>query len=234
VPAKSLKVGDRLLNNRKNPVNIVSIAKSTTPVPVPVFNMTVAGQHTFLVGDSGIIVHNKSFASAVIVCGKNGQSAPGPGGGGPSNKNYNDSRSNTAVRRMAPGGGPGLSGKNYNDGRSNTGRGILPSGKAIKENGVQIAFSPAGNGSPSCVCPLGNIGSSGQDGVHAIGSTGNDGVDFSNLGSTGNDGVLTQTPIPQSGCCGGGAMPPGLMFAPAMFLGWKRRLRKQHELRQGR
>ena len=97
------------------------------------------------------------------------------------------------------------------------------------------ASHPGGTGEPPCACP--GIGAAN------IGGTGNDGVSISNLGSTGNDGILAsdskvsptvpKSPGPQvgSGCCGGGAMPAGFLFAPVMFIGWKWRIRRRQRRR---
>jgi hypothetical protein len=67
--AGELEVGDRLMNLRGDSVVVEDIRRR--PVPEAVYNFSVAGLHTYFVGQGGIWVHNNSGSG----CGVSGAAA---------------------------------------------------------------------------------------------------------------------------------------------------------------
>ena len=59
VKARDLIVGDRLVDAEGVTIVILAIEHEFTCTPVPVYNVTVGGKHTFYVGESLLLVHNK-------------------------------------------------------------------------------------------------------------------------------------------------------------------------------
>jgi RHS repeat-associated protein len=76
--AGDLEVGDRLVNLRGESVVVEDIRRR--PVPEPVFNFSVAGLHTYFVGQGGIWVHNNS-GTGCGVPGNAGRVTPNPSTG---------------------------------------------------------------------------------------------------------------------------------------------------------
>jgi hypothetical protein len=73
--AGDLKVGDHLVNLRGESVVVEDIRRR--PVPEAVYNFSVAGLHTYFVGQGGIWVHNNSATGCGVpgVAGKAGDAA---------------------------------------------------------------------------------------------------------------------------------------------------------------
>jgi Pretoxin HINT domain len=73
--AGDLKVGDRLVNLRGESVVVEDIRRR--PVPEAVYNFSVAGLHTYFVGQGGIWVHNNSGSGCAVPggAGKAGDAA---------------------------------------------------------------------------------------------------------------------------------------------------------------
>lgn len=59
VPAGDLRRGDFLCDAESSSIEIVDAETRTLEDPVPVFNLSVGGDHTYYVGKSRILVHNK-------------------------------------------------------------------------------------------------------------------------------------------------------------------------------
>jgi hypothetical protein len=70
--AGELEVGDHLVTLRGESVVVEDIRRR--PVPEPVFNFSVAGLHTYFVGQGGIWVHNNSGTG----CGVGGKTSKDP------------------------------------------------------------------------------------------------------------------------------------------------------------
>jgi intein/homing endonuclease len=73
IPAGQLAPGDRVVSARFGTARVVSARKEKPAQPVPVFNLTVARSHAYLVGADQVLVHNTGCNAAIELAKKRSQ-----------------------------------------------------------------------------------------------------------------------------------------------------------------